>query len=183
MRRQRVKKAGEFYTPQQVSKILAKIVTDGKDKLRHVYDPTCGSGSLLLRVGKETQVYRYFGQERNNTTYNLARMKHVVTMMYVMRTLISVMMIRWKIQPFLGNTFDAVIANPPYSAKWTADSKFENDERFSGYGKLAPKSKADFAFIQHMVHYLDDEGTMAVVLPHGCLIPWCRRRYHSSLFN
>ncbi|MDG5098797.1 N-6 DNA methylase, partial [Staphylococcus aureus] len=70
---------------------------------------------------------------------------------------------------FLGNTFDAVIANPPYSAKWTADSKFENDERFSGYGKLAPKSKADFAFIQHMVHYLDDEGTMAVVLPHGVL--------------
>ena len=68
LRRQRVK-AGEFYTPQQVSKILAKIVTDGKDKLRHVYDPTCGSGSLLLRVGKETQVYRYFGQERNNTTY------------------------------------------------------------------------------------------------------------------
>ena len=70
---------------------------------------------------------------------------------------------------FLGHTFDAVIANPPYSAKWTADSKFENDERFSGYGKLAPKSKADFAFIQHMVHYLDDEGTMAVVLPHGVL--------------
>ena len=85
-----------------------------------------------------------------------------------MKISISVMMTRWKIQP-LGHTFDAVIANPPYSAKWTADSKFENDERFSGYGKLAPKSKADFAFIQHMVHYLDDEGTMAVVLPHGVL--------------
>ena len=85
-----------------------------------------------------------------------------------MRTSISAMMTRWKIQPF-RHTFDAVIANPPYSAKWTADSKFENDERFSGYGKLAPKSKADFAFIQHMVHYLDDEGTMAVVLPHGVL--------------
>ncbi|MCS4599854.1 type I restriction-modification system subunit M [Staphylococcus aureus] len=162
------KKAGEFYTPQQVSKILAKIVTDGKDKLRHVYDPTCGSGSLLLRVGKETQVYRYFGQERNNTTYNLARMNMLLH---------DVRYENFEIRnddtlenpAFLGNTFDAVIANPPYSAKWTADSKFENDERFSGYGKLAPKSKADFAFIQHMVHYLDDEGTMAVVLPHGVL--------------
>lgn len=162
------KKAGEFYTPQQVSKILAKIVTDGKDKLRHVYDPTCGSGSLLLRVGKETQVYRYFGQERNNTTYNLARMNMLLH---------DVRYENFDIRnddtlenpAFLGNTFDAVIANPPYSAKWTADSKFENDERFSGYGKLAPKSKADFAFIQHMVHYLDDEGTMAVVLPHGVL--------------
>ncbi|HDG1489513.1 TPA: N-6 DNA methylase, partial [Staphylococcus aureus] len=133
------KKAGEFYTPQQVSKILAKIVTDGKDKLRHVYDPTCGSGSLLLRVGKETQVYRYFGQERNNTTYNLARMNMLLH---------DVRYENFDIRnddtlenpAFLGNTFDAVIANPPYSAKWTADSKFENDERFSGYGKLAPKS-------------------------------------------
>ncbi|MBE2140135.1 type I restriction-modification system subunit M, partial [Staphylococcus argenteus] len=162
------KKAGEFYTPQQVSKILAKIVTDGKDKLRHVYDPTCGSGSLLLRVGKETKVYRYFGQERNNTTYNLARMNMLLH---------DVRYENFDIRnddtlenpAFLGHTFDAVIANPPYSAKWSADSKFENDERFSGYGKLAPKSKADFAFIQHMVHYLDDEGTMAVVLPHGVL--------------
>ena len=70
---------------------------------------------------------------------------------------------------FEGDQFEAVVANPPYSAKWSADSKFNDDERFSGYGKLAPKSKADFAFIQHMVHYLDDEGTMAVVLPHGVL--------------
>ncbi|WP_070866181.1 type I restriction-modification system subunit M, partial [Staphylococcus sp. HMSC36A10] len=118
--------------------------------------------------GKETQVYRYFGQERNNTTYNLARMNMLLH---------DVRYENFDIRnddtlenpAFLGHTFDAVIANPPYSAKWTADSKFENDERFSGYGKLAPKSKADFAFIQHMVHYLDDEGTMAVVLPHGVL--------------
>ncbi|QUM68059.1 type I restriction-modification system subunit M [Staphylococcus delphini] len=162
------KKAGEFYTPQQVSKILAQIVTLGKDKLRNVYDPTCGSGSLLLRVGKETKVYRYYGQERNNTTFNLARMNMLLH---------NVRYENFDIQnddtlenpAFLGEKFDAVVANPPYSAKWSADSKFNDDDRFSGYGKLAPKSKADFAFIQHMVHYLDDEGTMAVVLPHGVL--------------
>ena len=162
------KKAGEFYTPQQVSKILAKIVTLGKDKLRNVYDPTCGSGSLLLRVGKETTVYRYNGQERNNTTYNLARMNMLLH---------DVRYENFDIQngdtlenpAFSDEKFDAVVANPPYSAKWSADSKFNDDERFSNYGKLAPKSKADFAFIQHMVHYLDDEGTMAVVLPHGVL--------------
>ncbi|MDK9867019.1 type I restriction-modification system subunit M [Staphylococcus sp. IPLA37010] len=162
------KKAGEFYTPQQVSKILAQIVTLGKDKLRNVYDPTCGSGSLLLRVGKETKVYRYNGQERNNTTYNLARMNMLLH---------DVRYENFDIQnddtlenpAFEGEKFDAVVANPPYSAKWSADSKFNDDERFSNYGKLAPKSKADFAFIQHMVHYLDDEGTMAVVLPHGVL--------------
>ncbi|WP_086429281.1 type I restriction-modification system subunit M [Staphylococcus cornubiensis] len=162
------KKAGEFYTPQQVSKILAQIVTLGKDKLRNVYDPTCGSGSLLLRVGKETKVYRYNGQERNNTTYNLARMNMLLH---------NVRYENFDIQnddtlenpAFLGEKFDAVVANPPYSAKWSANSKFNDDDRFSGYGKLAPKSKADFAFIQHMAHYLDDEGTMAVVLPHGVL--------------
>lgn len=162
------KKAGEFYTPQQVSKILAKIVTHGRDKLRNVYDPTCGSGSLLLRVGKEAEVYNYYGQERNNTTYNLARMNMLLH---------NVRYENFDIQngdtlenpAFVGDQFEAVVANPPYSAKWSADSKFNDDERFSGYGKLAPKSKADFAFIQHMVHYLDDEGTMAVVLPHGVL--------------
>ncbi|MCI2791502.1 MULTISPECIES: type I restriction-modification system subunit M [Staphylococcus] len=162
------KKAGEFYTPQQVSKILAKIVTHGRDKLRNVYDPTCGSGSLLLRVGKEAEVYNYYGQERNNTTYNLARMNMLLH---------NVRYENFDIQngdtlenpAFEGDQFEAVVANPPYSAKWSADSKFNDDERFSGYGKLAPKSKADFAFIQHMVHYLDDEGTMAVVLPHGVL--------------
>ncbi len=162
------KKAGEFYTPQQVSKILAKIVTQGKDKLKNVYDPTCGSGSLLLRAGKETKVYRYNGQERNNTTYNLARMNMLLH---------DVRYENFDIQnadtledpAFMDEKFDAVVANPPYSANWSADSKFNDDERFSNYGKLAPKGTADYAFVQHMVHYLDDEGTMAVVLPHGVL--------------
>ncbi|WRN52994.1 N-6 DNA methylase [Staphylococcus aureus] len=162
------KKAGEFYTPQQVSKILAKIVTDGKDKLRHVYDPTCGSGSLLLRVGKEAKVYRYFGQERNNTTYNLARMNMLLH---------DVRYENFDIRnddtlenpAFLGHTFDAVIANPPYSAKWTADSKFENDERFSGYGKLRQSLKQTLPLFNTWYITYNDEGTMAVVLPHGVL--------------
>lgn len=162
------KKAGEFYTPQQVSKILAKIVTTNKPNLKNVYDPTCGSGSLLLRVGREADVRFYYGQEYNNTTFNLARMNMLLH---------DVNYTRFKIDnddtlenpAFRGEKFDAVVANPPYSAKWSADPSFLDDERFSGYGKLAPKSKADFAFIQHMIHYLDDNGTMAVVLPHGVL--------------
>src|SRR5699024_5418659 len=163
-----VKKLGNS-TPQQVSKILAKIVTLGKDKLRNVYDPTCGSGSLLLRVGKETTVYRYNGQERNNTTYNLARMNMLLH---------DVRYENFDIQngdtlenpAFSDEKFDAVVANPPYSAKWSAESKAYKAERFSKYGRLAPKCKAAFAFMQHMVQYLDDEGAMAVGLPDGVLL-------------
>lgn len=166
------KKAGEFYMPQQVSKILVQIVTLGKDKLRNVYDPTCGSGSLLLRVGKETKVYRYHGQERNNTTYNLARMNMLLH---------NVRYENFDIQnddtlenpAFLDEQFDAVVANPPYSAKWSADSKFNDDDRFSGYGKHAPKSKADFAFIQHMVHYLDAVIGLPANIFYGTSIPTC----------
>ncbi|MCM3169447.1 type I restriction-modification system subunit M [Peribacillus frigoritolerans] len=162
------KKAGEFYTPQQVSRILAKIVAHGKSDLKNVYDPTCGSGSLLLRVAKETNVRKFYGQELTSTTYNLARMNMLLH---------DVSYQNFDIQnectledpKHLELKFEAVVANPPYSAKWSADAKFLDDERFSAYGKLAPKSKADFAFVQHMVHHLDDNGTMAVVLPHGVL--------------
>lgn len=162
------KKAGEFYTPQQVSKILAKIVTVGKTDLKDVYDPTCGSGSLLLRVSKEANVRKFYGQELTSTTYNLARMNMLLH---------DVNYLNFDIknedtleQPqHEGMKFEAIVANPPYSAKWSADDKFLDDERFSAYGKLAPKSKADFAFVQHMIHQLDDNGTMAVVLPHGVL--------------
>ena len=162
------KKAGEFYTPQQVSKILAKIVTIGKTDLKDVYDPTCGSGSLLLRVSKEANVRKFYGQELTSTTYNLARMN-------MMLHDVSYQNFDIKNDDTLENPehikmkFEAIVANPPYSANWTADAKFLDDERFSAYGKLAPKSKADFAFVQHMVHQLDDKGTMAVVLPHGVL--------------
>lgn len=162
------KKAGEFYTPQQVSSILAKIVTTGKTDIKSVYDPTCGSGSLLLRVGREAHVRQYYGQEYNSTTYNLARMNMLLH---------DINYSNFKIDngdtiedPAVSDErFEAVVANPPYSAKWSADPKFLDDERFSNYGKLPPKSKADFAFIQHMIYHLNENGTMAVVLPHGVL--------------
>ncbi|MFL0252927.1 type I restriction-modification system subunit M [Clostridium neuense] len=162
------KKAGEFYTPQQVSKILAKLVTVGRKDLKNVYDPTCGSGSLLLRVAKESNVRKFYGQELTSTTYNLARMNMLLHD-------VSYQNFDIKNDDTLEHPrhidmkFDAVVANPPYSANWSADDKFLEDERFSAYGKLAPKSKADYAFVQHMIYQLDDKGTMAVVLPHGVL--------------
>ncbi|MEG1870561.1 MAG: type I restriction-modification system subunit M, partial [Peptostreptococcaceae bacterium] len=162
------KKAGEFYTPQQVSKILAKIVTIGKTDLKDVYDPTCGSGSLLLRVAKEANVRKFYGQELTSTTYNLARMNMLLhDIDYTNFDIKNDDTLEHPAHE--GMKFEAIVANPPYSANWSADAKFLDDERFSAYGKLAPKSKSDFAFIQHMIHQLDDKGTMAVVLPHGVL--------------
>ncbi len=165
------KKAGEFYTPQQVSTILAKIVTSGKSALKGVYDPTCGSGSLLLRVAKEVKdVGGYYGQEMNPTTYNLARMNMILHGVHYQRFDIrNDDTLEHPAPEHAGKTFDAIVANPPFSAKWSASAVLENDERFSAYGKLAPKTKADFAFVQHMVHHLSDDGTVAVVLPHGVL--------------
>ena len=162
------KKAGEFYTPQQVSTILARIVAAGKNRLSNVYDPTCGSGSLLLRVAREIEVGEFYGQELMSTTFNLARMNMMIH---------DVPYNRFHIKN--GNTltepmhidrkFEAIVANPPYSASWETTELTLQDERFSGYGKLAPSTKADFAFVQHMIYHLDDEGTAAVVLPHGVL--------------
>ena len=164
------KKAGEFYTPQQVSKLLAKIVTLGKDKLKIVYDPTCGSGSLLLRVARECNVVSFYGQEMVSTTYNLARMNMLLHGVKYNRFHIENNdTLEHPDKEILEMKFDAVVANPPYSANWSADPKFLDDPRFSAYGKLAPKSKADYAFVQHMLYQLDDAGTMAVVLPHGVL--------------
>lgn len=162
------KKAGEFYTPQQVSEILAKIVTTGKHKLKSVYDPTCGSGSLLLRVAKEVEVSNFFGQEMNRTTYNLARMNMIMHDVHYRKFDIKQEDTLEKPQ-HLDHRFEAIVANPPFSAKWSASVIHESDDRFSQYGKLAPRSKADFAFVQHMIYQLDDNGTMAVVLPHGVL--------------
>ena len=162
------KKAGEFYTPAQASKLLAMITTTGKDKIKSAYDPTCGSGSLLLKVAKYTNVASFYGQELNTTTYNLARMNMILH---------GVKFNDFEIKQ--GNTledpqhldkrFDIVVANPPFSQKWSANDSFLSDERFASYGKLAPSSKADFAFIQHMIYQLDNEGTMAVIVPHGVL--------------
>jgi len=163
------KKAGEFYTPQQVSTILTKIVTTRKKRLKSVYDPTCGSGSLLLRVAKEVDDVGYFyGQELNRTTYNLARMNMILHDVHYTKFDIK-----------QGDTLEddlheelkaeAIVANPPFSAQWSAKQIFASDDRFSQYGRLAPKTKADFAFVQHMIHHLDDNGIMACVLPHGVL--------------
>ena len=163
------KKAGEFYTPQPVSTLLAKLVTANNQNLKSVYDPTCGSGSLLLRVKKEAkQVGRIYGQELNRTTYNLARMNMILHDVHYSDFDI-------KQEDTLEKPahrelrFDAIVANPPFSAKWSANPLFMSDDRFSVYGRLAPSSKADMAFVQHMVYQLAEEGTMAVVLPHGVL--------------
>jgi type I restriction enzyme M protein len=162
------KKAGEFYTPRQVSQVLARIVTLNKQRIKSVYDPTCGSGSLLLRISKEAKVGAFYGQELNRTTYNLARMNMILH---------DVKFDKFNIEQ--GDTledpqhkdmlFEAVVANPPFSANWSASNLFLSDERFAQYGTLAPRTKADFAFVQHMIHHLDENGTMAVVLPHGVL--------------
>jgi type I restriction enzyme M protein len=163
------KKAGEFYTPQQVSKVLAQLVTIGKDKLKSVYDPTCGSGSLLLRVAKEVKaVSAFYGQEMNPTTYNLCRMNMIMHDVHYKRFDIKNENTLEKPQ-HEDQRFEAIVANPPFSAQWSASPLFMSDDRFSAYGKLAPSSKADFAFVQHMVHSLADNGTMACVLPHGVL--------------
>lgn len=163
------KKAGEFYTPQQVSKVLAKIVTTGKTKLKSVYDPTCGSGSLLLRVAKEVQeVSSFYGQELNQTTYNLARMNMILHDVHYRK--FDIRQDDTLEHPHhLEKRFEAIVANPPFSAQWNASPLFMSDDRFSQYGRLAPGSKADFAFVQHMVYHLAENGTMAVVVPHGVL--------------
>jgi type I restriction enzyme M protein len=163
------KKAGEFYTPQEVSIVLAKLVTTGKKKLKSVYDPTCGSGSLLLRVAKEVdEVNNFYGQELNRTTYNLARMNMILHDVHYRKFDIKQEDTLENPQ-HLEHRFEAIVANPPFSAKWSANQLFMSDDRFSQYGKLAPSSKADFAFVQHMVHHLSENGQMAVVLPHGAL--------------
>ena len=162
------KKAGEFYTPQAVSTILAKLVSLDKEKIKSAYDPTCGSGSLLLRIQKETKVAHFTGQELNQTTYNLARMNMLLHgVRYDDFEIVQGDTLEDPLH--LSKRFEAIVANPPFSAHWKADDLKNKDERFSAYGKLAPKTKADFAFVQHMVHHLDENGIMAVVLPHGVL--------------
>ncbi len=162
------KKAGEFYTPQQVSTVLARLVTVGKTKLKSVYDPTCGSGSLLLRVAKETKVESFYGQESNPTTFNLCRMNMI--MHGVHHTKFEIKNDDTLERPqHIDERFEAIVANPPFSAEWSASPLFMSDDRYAPYGRLAPKGTADFAFVQHMIHQLADNGTMACVLPHGVL--------------
>ncbi|EOH89042.1 type I restriction-modification system subunit M [Enterococcus villorum] len=169
------KKAGEFYTPKMVSEMMAQIVTINQEekKLFSVFDPTMGSGSLMLNVRhhlKYPENVKYHGQEMNTTTFNLAKMNlilHGVDEEDMNLRNGDTLNKDWPTtEPYL---FDSVVMNPPYSAKWSADATFLNDSRFNRYGKLAPKSKADFAFLLHGFYHLKETGTMAIVLPHGVL--------------
>ncbi|WP_404283697.1 type I restriction-modification system subunit M [Exiguobacterium aurantiacum] len=169
------KKAGEFYTPHQVSDMMARIVAIGQEdkKLFSVFDPTMGSGSLMLNVRNYLNYpdsVKYHGQELNTTTFNLAKMNlilHGVDSEDMRLRNGDTLNKDWPTdEPY---TFDSVLMNPPYSAKWSADDTFLDDSRFNRYGKLAPKTKADFAFLLHGFYHLKDSGTMAIVLPHGIL--------------
>lgn len=169
------KKAGEFYTPQPVSELMTRIVLHGKENQKGftVYDPTMGSGSLLLNAKKysnEKGTISYFGQELNTSTYNLARMNMILHGVDVANQHLhnaDTLDQDWPTDE--PTNFDAVLMNPPYSAKWSADKGFLMDARFSMYGVLAPQSKADFAFLLHGFYHLKDSGVMAIVLPHGVL--------------
>ncbi len=180
------KKAGEFYTPQQISSILSAIVTlDGqepatgkKKKLKRVLDFACGSGSLLLNVRKKMGPHgigKIYGQEKNITTYNLARMnmllhgvKDAEFDIHHGDSLLNDWDLLNEMNPAKKLHCDAVVANPPFSYRWEPNEALGEDFRFKSYG-LAPKSAADFAFLLHGFHFLSDDGVMAIVLPHGVL--------------
>ena len=179
------KKGGEFYTPHEVSQVLSKIVTlnsKESDDQFHVYDPTMGSGSLLLTVQKELPngdaegSVDFYGQELNTTTYNLARMNlmmHGVNYRNMNLKRADTLDADWPFDEKDGVQvpvkFDAVVANPPYSQKWDIKNvDREKDTRFKGFG-VAPASKADYAFVLHGLYHLEKTGTMAIVLPHGVL--------------
>lgn len=182
------KKAGEFYTPQQISSILSEIVTldsqepatGKKKKLNNVLDFACGSGSLLLNVRHKLNeaggnVGRIYGQEKNITTYNLARMNMLLHgikdsefEIHHGDSLLNDWDLLNEMNPAKKLQCDAVVANPPFSYRWEPTEALSEDFRFKSYG-LAPKSAADFAFLLHGFHFLSDEGTMAIILPHGVL--------------
>lgn len=168
-------KAGEFYTPQSVSRLLTHIVTWGKEEKQGftAYDPAMGSGSLLLNVRryiKDADSINYYGQEIKTSTFNLARMNMIIhgisaTNQHLRNA--DTLDKDWPADEITD--FDAVMMNPPYSQKWSADKGFLSDPRFSDYGVLAPKSKADYAFLLHGLFHLKSTGTMGIVLPHGVL--------------
>lgn len=180
------KKAGEFYTPQQVSTILSRIVsldsqdpsTGKKSKLRNVLDFACGSGSLLINVRKQfgaNGIGQIYGQEKNITTYNLARMNMLLHgvkdsefQIHHGDSLLNDWNILNEMNPAKKMQFEAVVANPPFSYRWQPKEEMAEDFRFKNYG-LAPKSAADFAFLLHGFHFLSADGTMAIILPHGVL--------------
>ncbi len=168
------KSGGEFFTPQEVSELLAKITTVGKKKINKVYDPACGSGSLLLKFNKilgEGKVSGFYGQEINISTFNLCRMNMYLHNINYENFDITHgdTLINPKQQGF--EPFDAIVSNPPYSINWEGDDNplLINDERFKPAGVLAPKSKADLAFVMHILHSLANDGTAAIVEFPGVL--------------
>jgi type I restriction enzyme M protein len=163
------KSGGEFFTPQCVSKLIAKLAIHGQTSINKIYDPAAGSGSLLLQAKKQFDEHviedGFFGQEINHTTYNLARMN--MFLHNVNYDKFSIALGNTLTEPHFGNDkpFDAIVSNPPYSINWIGndDPTLINDERFAPAGVLAPKSKADFAFILHSLSYLSSKGRAAIV--------------------
>ena len=179
------KNGGEFYTPQAIATLLSKIVTKDKTKVLTAYDPTCGSGSLLLRLKKETDKMfqdskfssptKFYGQELNHVTYNLARMNMFIHGVnyndYLIKNEDTLHNPQFQEHDTIINLVgkcEVIVANPPFSADWNPES-YKNDSRFAPFGVTAPKNKADFAFVQLMIHMLSDNGTIAVVVPNGVL--------------
>ena len=165
------KKGGEFFTPTKMSELVARLATLGLDSVKSACDPCAGSGSLLLEVRrhcKEKTVGHYYGQEMNGTTYNLMRQNMLMHgVPYKEFTVFNDDTIEH--DNFGETKFQVQVANPPYSAKWSSDSKFESDPRFSNCGALAPKSYADLMFLEHIAYHMDKDGRAAVLLPHGVL--------------
>ena len=165
------KKGGEFFTPTKMSELVARLATLGLDSVKSACDPCAGSGSLLLEVRrhcKEKTVGHYYGQEMNGTTYNLMRQNMLMHgVPYKEFTVFNDDTIEH--DNFGETKFQVQVANPPYSAKWSSDSKFESDPRFSNCGALAPKSYDDLMFLEHIAYHLDKDGRAAVLLPHGVL--------------
>lgn len=163
------KSGGEFFTPQQVSKLIARLAMHGQSSINKIYDPACGSGSLLLQAKKQFDAHiiedGFYGQELNHTTYNLARMN--MFLHNVNYDKFNIELGDTLIEPHFGDDkpFDAIVSNPPYSVKWVGsdDPTLINDDRFAPAGVLAPKSKADFAFVLHALSYLSSKGRAAIV--------------------
>ena len=169
------KSGGEFFTPQQVSELLAKLASYNNRNIQKVYDPACGSGSLLLKfaktVGKENPDLKYFGQEINPTTYNLCRINMFLHNVNFDNFDIRLEDTLLRPQHMDDAPFDAIVSNPPYSLKWEGkdNSILINDERYAPAGVLAPKSAADLAFTMHMLWHLSERGTAAIVEFPGVL--------------
>ena len=163
------KSGGEFFTPQCVSKLIARLAVHGQKNINKIYDPAAGSGSLLLQAKKQFDEHiiedGFFGQEINHTTYNLARMN--MFLHNINYDKFDIALGNTLIDPRFGDEkpFDAIVSNPPYSVNWIGsdDPTLINDDRFAPAGVLAPKSKADFAFVLHALHYLSSKGRAAIV--------------------